>query len=165
MPEDFQTLLSTRIGNVDPGRIVFVGVGNRMLGDDGIGPALLDLLKEAVPHAVDAGNTPEDYTGVIRRPAPSVIIVLDAADWGAEQGRFRIIETGDVSQVRMGVHKISLEVLMEYLREETGADVFIIGVQPVNIAPSPGLSPGSRRAVRECAEIILSVLKRSQDER
>jgi hydrogenase 3 maturation protease len=144
---------------------VFVGVGNRMLGDDGIGPALLDLLRESVPHVVDAGVTPEDYTGVIRRLEPLVIIFLDAVDWGADPGCVRIVETGEVSRVRMGVHKISPEVLMEYLHEETGADVFIIGVQPANIAPSRGLSPGSRRAVRQCAEIILSVLKRSRDAR
>lgn len=130
-----------------------------MWGDDGIGPVLLDLLKDHVPHAIDAGITPEEYTGVIRRLAPSVIIFLDAVDWGAAPGRMKIVEKEEISRVRMGIHKISLEILMEYLREETGADVFILGVQPVVVAQSPGLSPESGRAVRHCAGVLRSVLK------
>lgn len=130
-----------------------------MRGDDGIGPVLLDLLRDHVHHAIDAGATPEEYTGVIRRLDPSVIIFLDAVDRGADPGRITIVEKGEVSQVRMGIHKISLEILMEYLREETGADVFIIGIQPAVAAQSPGLSPESGRAVRQCAGVILSVLK------
>ncbi len=60
----------------------------------------------------------------------------------------------------MGIHKISLEILMEYLQEETGADVFIIGIQPAVVAQSSGLSPESSQAVRHCAGVILSLLDR-----
>ncbi|WOX55465.1 MULTISPECIES: hydrogenase maturation protease [unclassified Methanoculleus] len=139
---------------------MFVGVGNRMWGDDGIGSVLLDSIKDHVRHAIDAGITPEEYTGIIKRFDPSVIVFLDAVDWGADPGRITIVEREEVSWVRMGIHKISLEILMEYLQEETGADVFIIGIQPAVVAQSSGLSPESSQAVRHCAGVILSLLDR-----
>lgn len=155
---DLTSILNSLIGNVDPERVVFVGVGNRMLGDDGIGPVLLDHLKKNLPHTVDAGVTPEEYTGVIKRLNPSVIIILDAADFGAEPGQMKIIMAEEVSLVRIGSHKIPLDIIMEYLRSETGADVFIIGIQPECISFSSSLSPSAERATCECAEVIVSLL-------
>jgi len=54
--------------------VVFVGVGNRMRGDDAIGPALIDLIKGRVPHAIDADGAPENVTSAIRRLEPAVIV-------------------------------------------------------------------------------------------
>jgi hydrogenase 3 maturation protease len=159
---DFHSVLTFLIGNIDPDQIVFVGVGNRMLGDDGVGPALLDLLIGNVSHAVDTGVTPEEYTGVIRRLNPSVIVFLDAADFGAEPGQMKIIMAEEVSKVRISIHKISLEILMEYLKSETGADVFIIGIQPAEISHSSTLSPSASQGVRECAEVIISLLNKEK---
>lgn len=151
--------LAVRFGDADPDRIVFVGVGNRMRGDDGIGPGLLDLLKEHVHHGIDAGEAPEDYTGILKRLNPEVIVFLDALDWGAAPGQVKIVGAHEVSQVRMGIHKISLEILMDYLTEETGADVFILGIQPEGVHNSPVLSERSGKAVRYCASIILALLE------
>ncbi|HWQ64526.1 MAG TPA: hydrogenase 3 maturation endopeptidase HyCI [Methanospirillum sp.] len=161
-PSGFQSTLASLIGNIDPDQIVFVGVGNRMLGDDGIGPVLLDLLSVNVSHTVDVGVTPEEYTGVIRRLNPSVIVFLDAADFGAEPGQMKIIMAEEVSKVRISIHKISLEILMEYLKSETGADVFIIGIQPAEISHSSTLSPPASQGVQECAEVITSLLNKEK---
>jgi hydrogenase 3 maturation protease len=155
---DFRLVLNSLIGSIDPEQIVFVGLGNRMLGDDGIGPALLDHLKKYLPHTVDAGVTLEEYTGVIRRLNPSVIVILDAADFGAEPGQIKIIMAEEVSLVRIGTHKISLDIIMEYLSSETGAEIFILGIQPDHISYSSSLSPSVDRAARECAEVIISLL-------
>jgi hydrogenase 3 maturation protease len=158
----FKSELVSRIGNIDPDQIVFVGVGNQMLGDDGIGPTLLDLLSGNVPHTVNAGVTPEEYTGVIRRLNPSVVVFLDAAYFGAEPGQVKIIMPEEVSQVRVSTHKISLEILMEYLKSETGADVFILGIQPSDISYSSSLSPAVSQAVCECAEVITSLMNKEK---
>lgn len=157
--ERFRTTLRDRLGSTEPDRIVFVGVGNRMRGDDAVGPVLLDLLSGHVPHLLDAGVTPEEYTGIIKRLKPEVIIFLDAIDFGAVQGQLRIIEMEQISQYRGSTHKISLDVLMEYLKQETGADVFLIGVQHASISDLAGLSPGMDTAIKACAEVIRSAIK------
>ena len=48
-----RTELVSRLGTVDPDRIVVAGVGNRMMGDDAIGPVLLDALHGSLPHLID----------------------------------------------------------------------------------------------------------------
>lgn len=152
-------LLSSLFGRAYPSRIVFVGVGNRMRGDDGVGPVLIDHLSDHLPNIIDTGVTPEEYTGVIKRLNPSVIIIVDSADFGAKPGSVRMVEAGDISQVRISVHKISLEIIMDYLREETGADVFLLGIQPADISYSSTLSPDVSNAACECASVLISLLK------
>ena len=145
---------------MDPSRIVLVGVGNRMKGDDAIGPVLLDSLQGFFPHCIDTGNTPEEYTNVIKRLNPSVIIFLDALDLGAAPGEMRIIEPSGITRLRGSTHTLSLDLILEYLKEETRADVFVIGLQYASISAEPGLSPGMDEAVRVCAEAICSSIGR-----
>ena len=73
-----QTDLSRRFRDKGPDSIVFVGVGNRLRGDDGIGPVLIDMLRGRVAHAIDAGIRPENYTSAIKRLKPAVIVFIDA---------------------------------------------------------------------------------------
>lgn len=151
--------LSRRLGTSNPDQIVFVGIGNRMRGDDAIGPVLLDRLRGSISHLVDTGVTPEEYTGVIKRLNPLSIIFLDAVDFGGMPGQMRIIEMEEISSYQGSTHKISLDVLMEYLKEETGADVFLIGVQSAQISYLHGLSPGMTEALEACAEQIKVAIK------
>lgn len=151
-----QTGLSERLRNMAPGRLVFVGVGNRLRGDDGIGPALIDLLKDRVPNAIDSGYAPENYTSAIKRLKPAVIVFIDAVKFDSyPPGYARVLNISDVEQRRISVHNFSLDVIMGYLKEETGADVFMIGVQPKTIADVEHVSPEIAGALKEIEEAIL----------
>jgi hydrogenase 3 maturation protease len=148
--------LDNRLDNIDKGRIVFVGVGNRLRGDDGIGPALIDLLKDRVPNAIDSGYAPENYTSAIKRLKPAAIIFIDAVKFDSyPPGYARVLDMSDVEQRRISVHNFSLDVIMGYLKEETGADVFMIGVQPKKIEDGERLSPVVAGALKEIEEAIL----------
>jgi hydrogenase 3 maturation protease len=63
--EELEGKLKARIGDLPPEKIVFVGVGNRFRGDDAAGPVIIDMLADRVPHAIDAGPSPENATGAI----------------------------------------------------------------------------------------------------
>ncbi len=152
--------LAGRLQGIGPDRVVFVGVGNRLRGDDGIGPALVDLLAKKVPHALDAGSAPENVTSLIRRMGPRAVIFLDAAGLGdAPPGYARVIEAGDVEKLGVSTHHISLDAVMEYIKGATGADVFLVGVQPERVGEGEGISPSLRRPLEELAEAMVSVLK------
>lgn len=152
--------LSGRLKDIDPGRIVFVGVGNRMRGDDAIGPALIDLIKQDVPHAIDADGAPENVTSAIRRLKPSVIVFLDAASLGEAPGNARIVESGDMEKLEASVHNFSLDVVMEYLKGETGADVFLVGVQPQRVGEGEGISPELKKPLEHIASILAGTIKK-----
>ncbi len=158
----FDTLkkeLAGRLHGVSPDRVVLVGVGNRLRGDDAIGPVLIDLLEGSVPHALDVDGAPENYTGAIKRLKPSAIVFLDALDFGGRPGSARIVEAPDILGYGATTHNFSLDVAMEYLKKETGADVFLLGVQPERIGEGERISPSLRRPLKELADAIMGALE------
>ncbi len=158
--DNIKSELAGRLHGIGPDRVVFVGVGNRMRGDDGIGPALIDLLKNRVPHAVDAGSAPENATSAIRRMSPRAVVFLDATGLGnAPPGYARVVEAGEVEKLGASTHHISLDAVMEYIKEATGAVVFLVGVQPERVGEGEGISPSLRRPLEELAEAMVSALK------
>lgn len=154
--------LSDRFSGKCRDHVVFIGVGNRLRGDDGIGPVLIDMLKDQVPHVIDAGSTPENYTSAVKRLDPEVIVIIDAVTFGDyPPGYARLLEIGDVEKRRISIHNFSLDIVMGYLKEETGSDVFMIGVQPKTIADSEELTPGLEPLLRTLAGMIADLLKNS----
>ncbi len=151
--------LEERLRGISPDGIVLVGVGNRMRGDDGIGPALIDLIKGRVPHAIDADGAPENVTSGIRRLNPSAIVFLDAASLGEAPGSARIVEAGQLEKLEASVHNFSLDVVMEYLRGTTDADVFLVGVQPQRIGEGESISPELKKPLEEIASTLISAIK------
>jgi hydrogenase 3 maturation protease len=150
--KELKRKLKARIGGMPAESIVFVGVGNRSRGDDALGPMIIDLLAVHVPHAVDAGPSPENITGAIKKLKPKVILFIDALIFpDLPPGTPAIVEIEDIRHLGDSTHTLSLDVVMEYLKMETGADVFMIGVQPGRIADGEGLSPGIHEATEKIA--------------
>ena len=78
--------------------IVVLGVGNFLHGDDGAGPAVAaGVLALGLPgvSAFDCGTAPENFTGVVRRLHPDLLVVADAADMGLPAGSFGGCGGGD----------------------------------------------------------------------
>ena len=146
--------LALRLRGILPDKVVFVGVGNRLRGDDGIGPAVIDLLEGIVPHALDAGGVPENFTGTIKRLRPEAIVFIDALDFGGRPGGVRLVELSDIQEYGASTHNFSLDVSMEYLKGETGADVFLVGVQPERIAEGEEISPALAGPLKALAEVL-----------
>jgi hydrogenase maturation protease len=86
-------------------RIAFIGIGNRLWGDDGAGPELLRRLKEEWEGQktrlnsqgqcffIDAEESPEDRLIRIVDFKPDVILVIDAIDLHAEPGSIAVLES------------------------------------------------------------------------
>jgi hydrogenase 3 maturation protease len=153
--EDLERKLKTRLSGIPADRIVFVGAGNRSRGDDAIGPLIIDMLVGCVPHAIDAGPSPENVTGAIKKLKPAVIVLIDALIFkDLPPGAPQIVEIDDIRHLGESTHTLSLDVVMEYLKMETGADVFMIGIQPKRIADGEGLSQGIEQAIKKVVVCI-----------
>ena len=117
------------------GKVVVVGIGNILRGDDGFGPAFVDGLKEeAELTVIDAGTAPENYVGLIVRHRPDVVVIADAVHLGLEPGEYRLMEASEILAAGFTTHDLSPTLFLEYLRDESGARIYFLGVQPVQVA-------------------------------
>lgn len=114
------------------GQVVLVGVGNSMRGDDAAGSWLAGRLNGKVAaRVIDAGEVPENYLGEITRLKPDTVMLLDAVDFGASPGSAAVLDQDDLAGVGVATtHRAPLRLFMEYVKRETGARVFVLGLQP-----------------------------------
>jgi hydrogenase 3 maturation protease len=145
-----QTLERLRKRCTQP-RLAVLGVGNELRGDDGIGPLVLRALQiNLAGHdrlfLADAGPAPENFTGALRRFAPHLVILIDAAVLDETPGTTRWIDPGETDGFSASSHTLPPSILVEYLAAELSCEVFLIGVQPQDSSFGAPLSKPVERA-------------------
>ena len=146
-------LLSPRADGQLP-RVAVVGVGQRLRGDDGAGPAVarrLAALAGASLQVVDAGHAPENCLGPIVRFGPDAILFVDAACGGLAPGELTWLRPDEADSRGGSTHTLSLAMLAAYLSAETGAAVHVLGIEPGEMAFGEGLSPVVEETVAQAA--------------
>jgi hydrogenase maturation peptidase hycI len=112
---------------------VILTVGNSMMGDDGAGPYLYQLLREnPLPNwtALDGGSAPENVVHIVRELKPKLLLIFDAADMELTPGKIRIIEKDAIAEMFfMSTHNMPLNFLIEQLEQDIEKIVFV-GLQP-----------------------------------
>lgn len=125
------------------GKLVILGIGNTMRGDDGVGSLLASRIRGKVPFCVfDAGVAPENYLEKVIREKPDNILFIDAVDFGARPGEFRILESGELKTANLfATHNASLNLAINYLQSSLKVDIIILIIQPESFTLGEKLSP------------------------
>jgi hydrogenase 3 maturation protease len=133
------------------GKVVIVGVGNPLKGDDGFGPYMIEQLQGRVSAVLfDCGTVPENFIGPIGRQRPDVVLVLDAADFSAPPGQLIVLGADQWRGGGFSSHSLSLKLFADILTKETAASIFLVAVQPKQV----GLGQPISQEVKEgCAEL------------
>ena len=139
-------------------RFGVVGVGNVLKGDDGAGPALVELLgaRGAAFPIVDACEVPENYGGWVAKQGLDAAVFVDAVDFGGAPGEWRVIPFEDLMHSASSTHRLSLHFLIHYLTEQWKGDAILAGVQPKSMKLDDGLSPEIEAGVKALAEALLA---------
>ena len=154
MKKSFQYILSRK------GKTVIVGVGNIMRGDDGFGPALIETIKGKVSAlCLDAGTAPENYLGKIAKEKPDTVIIVDAVQMELKPGEYEILAKDDIIDSGLTTHNISPKVLIDFLENETDADIYMLGIQPEKISLGDEMSDVVKNAVDNISKLIQEGLK------
>lgn len=144
--------------NILNGKVVIVGVGNTLRGDDGFGPALIERLKGKTKAAcVDAGSAPENYAGKILKENPDTILIVDALHLGLTPGEYEILKKDDILNCGLSTHDISPHMFIKYLEHETSASIYVVGVQPKSLSFGEKISDRLQQALEEIVESIVSI--------
>lgn len=150
------------------GRVTVVGIGNPLRGDDAVGCRISRDLAAAsrdgafAPRVgltiVDAEETPENFIGVVAAARPDVVLMVDAADFGAAPGASVLVEAEDMSTVRAVTHRTSLGITAAVIRRLTGADVLLLAVQPGALEWGEPLSPPVASAAGSVSTLLQEAL-------
>ena len=123
-----------------------------MRGDDAAGIEVIRLLKERKKTnatLIDAGTVPENYLNKISETNPDVIVFIDAADMEQPPGTVLELEPEDLGSISFSTHAGSLLLVIDYLKQETNADIRLIGIQPENRSVGAEMTKQVRKAIKQ----------------
>jgi len=155
-------------GKLNSQELLVLGIGNPLMGDDGVGNQVIELLAEKdLPPNVkieDAGlpgwGLPAWFEGW------SNVILVDAVQMGQSPGSWRRFQTGEVQFVlendALSLHQpdlacgLALAQALELLPE----NLVLYGVEPAIVNPGEALSPAVRHSLPEVVASILNDLEK-----
>ena|ERR1039458_2060237 len=145
-----------------------LGLGNTLLGDDGLGPALIEQLLEEKERwedrieFLDGGTQGLALLGHLS--GREAIIIVDALATGAPPGTTTILNVSEVFQMGANRADTSHEgnagelLAVAKVLDELPDRVFVVGVEPQNVATGYGLSEPVRRALPIAANRVTALL-------
>lgn len=127
-------------------------VGNGMMGDDGAGVLLAQMMREAPLEGwevINGGASPENVLHRVRELSPAQVLVVDAADMDLPPGSIRRIQVERLTDpFLMTTHALPLTFLVQALSEFV-PEVEMVGIQPEVIAFGYPMSESVRQAVAQ----------------
>lgn len=153
-----------RTGSGENPEVAIVGVGNEIMGDDGVGPTVIQRLDgtsldsaERV-RLVDAGTT--GFFALEAMSGADRAIVVDAIETGATPGtiqEYRCVEgTFDAEVPDMTMHDVSFTEAMTVGRDvyDLPDEIRVLGVEPETVSVGTELSEAVDRAAGELVNML-----------
>lgn len=157
--------LRVREGTVS--EVAVIGIGNAVMGDDGIGPRLVAELEGSVPGVdlIDLGTSGMRLVHVLA--VYGAVIIIDSGDMGLSPGEFRLFSPEEVVSLKetrsYSLHDWDVMRSIEISRQlgEAPERILILAVQPGSVDMGEGLSPeveaGIPRYRAELKEVVATL--------
>jgi hydrogenase maturation protease len=150
------------------GKVLVLGIGNPDKADDAAGILAAKALKKALVGRTRSRvkvllgyETPENLTGEIRRFAPRLVVMIDAALGAHPPGEVFCVEQEDIPDEGVSTHKISLRMLVAYLEETVGCAVVFLGIQAADLELARPVTPPVARAAARLAARLAGMIRSS----
>ncbi len=168
----FQETLSYLQDQHPAPRIALVGVGHELRGDDAAGLHFVRCVaREKDKYSdssdlllIEAGAAPENFSGLLRRYAPHLVIMVDAALLDAKAGDLCWLPWQDTTGLSASTHTLPLKLLGTFLNSEIGCQIALLGIQPANLVTGASITPQVARAVEDAAQTWLWILFRFEQD-
>jgi hydrogenase 3 maturation protease len=146
-----------------PARIAIVGIGHELCGDDAAGVVAARALRRLIAArdrllVLDAGPAPENYTGRLRRFAPDLVLLIDAAQMGAPPGAVRWLSWRSAGGLSASTHSLPCSMLAGYLVADLGCEVAILGIQPDDTTIGGPLTQAVQRSLDALVQRLAAML-------
>ncbi|MDR5672179.1 Ni,Fe-hydrogenase maturation factor [Halalkaliarchaeum sp. AArc-CO] len=157
-----------RRDEIDCAEIAVVGVGNPIMGDDGVGKRVIDELETSSDERTNgvvlthAGTTA--FFALEAMSGCRKAIVVDAIETGAEPGtvhRYRYVDGAFAGEVpEMTMHDFSFAEALRAGRDayDIPDELLVFGIEPARIEATLELSDRIERGVPELVDLVLEEL-------
>ncbi len=154
-------------------RVLILGAGNVLFGDDGFGPAVVEYWQSnlEIPEDVyimDVGTGSGDilFNVALSPTKPEKIIVLDAVDMNKKPGEVFQLSLDELPANKLSdfsMHFFPSANLLKELRDQMNIDIIIIACQAERMpdSVSTGLSDSVKQALPKAVELALKLAKKN----
>lgn len=134
-------------------KILVLGAGNEMKGDDRLGKYVIDRLN--TENKIFCGEMPENFINKIKSLNPEVLLIVDAVDFQGKAGEVIFTPASNVDGSTLTTHSISFSLMVKML---SGIDIYLIGVQPKSLEFGDNMSLEVKKGADEIVGILNKAL-------
>jgi len=143
--------------------LLILGLGNVLLGDDGVGPAVIARLRDSYVAAAGSLLLDGGTLGLALLPYledAHTVILVDAVAADAPAGTLVRLEGADVGPAvatRLSPHQVGVADLLQGARwhDREPARLLLLGIVPESIELGVGLSPDVRHALPQLVDLVI----------
>ncbi len=133
-----------------------MGIGNELNGDDAAGVAVIRAARRALTPVdavlwIEAGPSPESFSGPVCRFRPDLLLMVDAARLELHPGQVAWIGLEEIDGISAFTHGLPLSLLARYVISETGCQFGMLGIQVAQTEFDQPVSAVVNRAVMRVA--------------
>jgi len=149
VPENLETLLVQK-----DKRILFVGIGNVLKTDDGVGVYISSKIENTFSvSALTVEVSLENYIGKINSIDPDILVLIDCVDMNSIPGTYKLIPIRQIKDLTFNTHNVSLKRFHDFFK----MPVYLLGIQPEKINFGENISD----LVKEQAKKIIKIINSS----
>ncbi|MEE9323550.1 MAG: hydrogenase maturation protease [Candidatus Aenigmarchaeota archaeon] len=148
-------------------RFVFLGIGNDLKGDDGIGWYVVDKLGKEFRDDENLlflkTTVPENHVREINDFAPNMLIIIDSADFKKRPGKIKSIKGYQISESYISTHTTPLTLFLRLYQagQAFKKPVVLVGIQRKNNEFGQPLSRPVKRAGNRLAKLMSKLYKKN----
>lgn len=132
-------------------RLLFIGVGNVLKRDDGVGVVISkQIIERPGISSLTVEVSIENYIGKINSLEPGEIVIVDCMELGSSPGTYRLMALENVEDITFNTHNISLGRLGDFFQYPS----YVLGIQPKSVEFGDHLSP----PVQDSADRIVRLI-------
>ena len=133
-------------------KILFVGIGNVLKRDDGIGVFISNhIIASQYIQTLTVEASIENYIGKINSLAPDILVLIDCVHFNRKPGYFELLEIDKIQDFTTNTHNISLNKIKELFHAPT---ILVLGIQPQSVNFGEEMSDEAVHAANRIIEII-----------
>ena len=150
--------------NTSPDRVLVVGVGNRLLGDEGVGPCVIDnLSRMKLPPCVNVFDCGCDLLSIVLYlDRPEKIVIVDAVRAGGKPGeiyRYDYSELATMKDETQSGHQMGTINVLRLLKSVypvlADTEITVIGIEPKTLELGNNLSQEVEERIADVTMLVV----------